>query len=230
MSARALKELQELNELRQSLRRGDNATQAQLEALSTQWTPHRERLQPGEKDERLPLVDAEGRFTRLAAPRWLCHLLGLRHCCAHVLLCWQNSGSGPVFVLQMRSWNRSSYAGHLDISIGGHVGMDASIEATAYREMAEELGLERADLQGETLLFKKGYESCDEPPASYSRNVEWRAVYTGSISTMALEKIHFADQEVAGLYLCPESKAENLLAQDRLPIASGLEFSLPYCL
>ena len=69
MSARALKELQELNELRQSLRRGDNATQAQLEALSTRWTPHRERLQPGEKDERLPLVDAEGRFTRLAAPR-----------------------------------------------------------------------------------------------------------------------------------------------------------------
>ena len=99
MSAQAIKELQELNELRHSLRRGDSATQAQLEALSTQWVPHRQRLQPGEKDERLPLVDAEGRFTHLAAPRWLCHLLGLRHCCAHVLLCWQNSGNGRVFVL-----------------------------------------------------------------------------------------------------------------------------------
>jgi 8-oxo-dGTP pyrophosphatase MutT (NUDIX family) len=221
---------QELNDLRRSLRRGDNATQAQLDTLGAQWTPYREHLQPGEKDELLRLVDPAGHLTQLSAPRWLCHLLGLRHCCAHVLLCWQSAGLGRVFVLQVRSWTKSSYAGHLDISVGGHVSGDFAPEQTAYQEMAQELGLERADLQDGTLVFKKGYESFDQPPEGYTCNVEWRAVYTGAITTAELEKIRFADQEVVGLYLCPEAEAGNLLQQKQLPIASGLEFSLPHCL
>ena len=219
-------QLRELDDLRRKLRRGDGATQKQLDAICARWSPYKGHLRPGEKDEILPLVDTRGEPTHLRAPRWLCHLLGLRHCCAHVLLQWQSTGLGRVFVLQIRSWTKSSFAGHLDISVGGHVSENAPPEETAYREMQEELGLTRDDLQNGALIFRQGYASYDENPEEHSYNAEWRQVYSGAITAAGLDGIRFDDREVAGLYLCPEAEAGNLLEQKQLPIASGLEFSL----
>ena len=225
-------QLRELSDLRLQLQRGDGATQEQLDAMGARWSAHREHLRNGEKDEVFHLADACGNPTRLLAPRWLCHLLGLRHCCAHILLQWHSPGLGRVFVLQVRSWTRSDSAGHLDISVGGHVSGEGPTTSreTAYREMAEELGLTRADLQEGELVYCRGYENYTARPREHFFNAEWRDVYCGTITTTGLEKISFDDQEVIGLYLCPEAEAGNLLEQQRIPIASGLEYSLPYCL
>ena len=222
--------LEELSVLRVQLARGERATQGELDAIAETWTPFQGMLRPGEKEEVFSLVDAAGQPLPLRAPRWLCHLLGLRHGCAHVLLEWSSPAMGRVFVLQVRSWTRGDVTGHLDISVGGHVCEGISSRDAAYQEMEEELGLTRADLRGRDLVFCQGYESYDECREKYFYNAEWRDVYIGEITTAGLEKIRFADQEVVGLYFCPEPEARNLLTQEQLPIASGLELSLPHCL
>ncbi len=224
--------IKELSELRSQLAKGDNTTQAQLDEVCKNWEKRKKLLIPGEKEESFTLVDSQGREMQLTSPRWLCHLLGLRHRCAHVLLQWQSPGLGRVFILQVRSWTKSDSAGHLDISVGGHVQGNApsASEETANREMEEELGLTRADLKGGKLISLGGYESYDECAQDNFYNAEWRDVYVGEITTTGLDKIHFKDNEVVGLYFCPESEASNLLKQKLIPIASALELSLPRCL
>ena len=218
--------LQELHALRRQLSGGAGARQEQLDEICGRWEKHREVLRPGEKDEILDLVDALGRTVDLTAPRWLCHVLGLRHRSVHVLLCWYSPALGRVFVLQVRSWSKEMMAGQLDISVGGHVTAGASVTETAYAEMDEELGLGRQHLQGGELTYCKGYESKTE--ADDYCDLEWCEVYSGELATQGLERIHFKDGEVVGLYLCPQEEARNLLEQKIMPIASGLAHSLPH--
>lgn len=218
----------ELSKLRMSLKKGENASQEQLDDICRIWE---KRIAPSDKEkELLVLVDSKGNFIqpKLTAPRWLCHLLALRHRCAHVLLQWQSPNLGKVFILQVRSWDKSDSPGHLDISVGGHVKGEATPERTAYEEMEEELGIARADLRGGELIPHDGYESYNERDEDNFYNAEWRDVYVGEI--LSLEKVRFNDEEVAGIYLCPESEARNLLEQRFIPIASALELSLPKCL
>ena len=218
--------VQDLAALRLALAGGDGVDQEEIDAIGARWGAQREVLRPGEKDEELCLVDAAGRPNALTAPRWLCHVLGLRHCCAHVLLWWRSPLMGRVFVFQVRSWSKATSAGEVDISVGGHVAAGANAKDTAYREMEEELGLERAHLRDGRLAYCTGYENREEADAHW--DVEWREVYIGEIGAEVLENMHFKDGEVVGLYLCPEAQAQNLIDQKTIPIASGLEHSLPH--
>jgi isopentenyldiphosphate isomerase len=155
--------LEKLNTHREHLNHGDNTTQENLDKLCREFEKYREILRPNEKDESFTLVDREGKFRQLSAPRWLCHLLNLRHRSVHVLLRWWSPSLGNVFVFQVRSWTKSDSPGHLDISVGGHVvGVDIfSSIGSAYREMEEELGITKADLKAGELTFLEGYESTD---------------------------------------------------------------------
>ncbi len=218
--------LRELQRLRWELAGGAGATQRQLDEIGGRWEECREALRPGEKDERLDLVDAAGNTVDLTAPRWLCHVLGLRHRSTHVLLWWSSPALGRVFVLQVRSWGKELMAGQLDISVGGHVVAGAGAEATAYAEMDEELGLGRQHVRGGELAYYRGHESRTE--ADDYCDLEWCEVYGGEINTEGLERIHFKDGEVVGLYLCPEAEIGGLLEQKIIPVASGLAYSLPY--
>ncbi len=221
-----------LDSIRKQLNHGDSVTQDQLDRLLAEIKDRKELLRKNEKDESFTLVNNKGEFLDLSAPRWFCHLVGLRHKSVHVLLQWQSPGLGKVFVLQVRSWTKSDSPGHLDISVGGHViGRGPVITlVSAYREMEEELGITKADLRNGELDYKKGYESHEERPKDNFYNTEWRDVYVGEITTASLDKIRFNDNEVVGLYLCPESQAQHLLEQKLLPIASALKYSLPYCI
>ena len=218
--------------LRRELDHGDGVDQPRLDEVLEQLRGRRELLRPGEKDEVFQLVDADGKLNGLIAPRWLCHFLGLRHRSVHILLKWKSPGLGTTFVLQVRGWGKSDSAGHLDISVGGHVlGSDGeSMLASAFRELEEELGISRHELRGETLVPKGGYRSYDEDESGAFFNAEWREVYVGEVDTEGFEKLHFSDREVSGLYICPASDARELLQQKVLPIASALECSLPRCL
>ncbi len=220
-------DLRELDAARKKLRRGDGATQAELDALVERWQPHRESLRPGEADEAFALVDTEGGLTSLSAPRWLCHLLGLRHRCVHVLLMWLSPGLGHVFVFQVRSWTKNDAPGQLDISAAGHNKDDDGSDQTAYDEMCEELGLTRTDLEDRALAYRDGYESYNELVDANFYNSQWCEVYVGEIVPSGLERIHFRDSEVVGVYLCPVEQASNLLEQDTLRIANALKNTLP---
>ncbi len=240
-----------LGELRELLRHGDAlSSQAQLDAITTALEPLKMSLRPGEGDkkESFILVDALGRPRELGAPRWLCHLLGLRHRAVHVLLEWQSRGLGPVFVLQRRSWEKSDSPAHLDISVGGHVTQEL-VDTTAYREMEEERGVVREhlcalteeDRRGwginptcepgpePTLLRLFAYEGYNERPTECFHNDEWSEVFLARLSTDGLENIRFADGEVAGVELCPRSEAGKLLGQNLVPVARALRGFLEEC-
>lgn len=224
--------LERLRALRLNLHYGDEATQEQLNRILDELKADRGRLRPKEKNEMFTIVDSEGNLTDMKAPRWLCHLLNLRHKVAHILLKWQSPGLGEVFILQVRNWDKADYPGHLDISVGGHVNNasnDDSLHA-AYKEMEEELGVQQQDLVDQKLHFIKGYVNYNKREDANFYNAEWRDVYIGEISNQGLQKIHFKDNEVVGIYLCPEREVHNLLKQKFFPIANALECSLPFCL
>ncbi|MEZ0228484.1 MAG: hypothetical protein ACAI25_07645 [Planctomycetota bacterium] len=110
-----------LDRARAALRRGDALRdRAGVLALVAEWS-HLRRPSPS-AEEPFPLLDARFEERGLAAPRWLCHLLGLRHASAHVVLVAPNG----LVVLQKRSRAKDTAPGLLDTSVGGHVGAGRS--------------------------------------------------------------------------------------------------------
>ena len=212
---------------------GDKATQKDLDKICKKWDPHKEILRPGEKNELFRLFSDIGKPYELVAPRWLCHFFKLRHKCVHVLLRWTEPMLGNVFVLQIRSWDKADSPGYVDISVGGHTPeSDCDDENNAYREMKEEIGLVKKDLSHE-LLSCGGYVFDEEREDDNFYNSEWRKVYVADINTEALKKIRFKDNEVVGLYLCPEMEIKNLIdckKNKSIPIASALRGSLTKCI
>ncbi len=221
----------ELEGLRIKLNHGDNTSQLELNNILHKLEEYKSVLRSNEKDEIFDLVDNQGNVLDLTAPRWLCHLLGLRHTSVHVLLRWQSPHLGKVYILQIRSWVKSDSPGHLDISVGGHVvgNAETTIE-TAYKEMKEELGIDKLDLRNTELHRKVGYESYDFNESKHFYNSEWRDIFVGDVKANIFDKIRFSDNEVVGLYLCPVVDTENLLNQKIIPIASALKLSLPKCM
>jgi 8-oxo-dGTP pyrophosphatase MutT (NUDIX family) len=218
-------------EWRRRLAHGEGVSQAELDRIAAELAPTREKLRPGDKTEALPLFDSNGRPLGTTAPRWMCHLLALRHRCAHILLVWDSPTLGEVLVLPVRAWDKDNSPGHVDISVGGHMsaGGTGSAEETAFAEMLEETGLGPSDLQG-GLVHVAGY-ACDERrPEEHLFNSEWRDVYVGRLGSEGLGRVHFPDGEVAGLVLVGLAETRALLAQHTLPIGSGLAQSLPRCL
>lgn len=232
MTASNLPEInRELEDLRIKLNHGDNTSQLELDNILHKLEEYKSFLRSNEKDEIFDLVDKQGNILDLTAPRWLCHLLGLRHTSVHVLLRWQSPHLGKVYILQIRSWVKSDSPGHLDISVGGHVvgNAETTIE-TAYKEMKEELGIDRLDLRNTELHQKAGYESYNFNEREHFYNSEWRDIFVGDVKTNIFNIIRFSDNEVVGLYLCPVVDTENLLNQKIIPLASALKLSLPKCM
>jgi isopentenyldiphosphate isomerase len=217
----------ELDRLRKALQHGAQTTQPQIDNLCRTWEPH---VNSARKDrERLVVVDDRGQPYRpqRLAPRWLCHLLGLRHRCAHVVLRWQSPSLGTTYILQVRGWDKDYLPGYLDSAVGGHIVGHASPEEAAYGEMREELGISRDDLTDQRLLPVGEYATLDDHRDDFY-DVEWHVVYLGEVRD--LDGIRFADGEVVGLYLCPASEVENLVHQEILPVPQILKTILPRCL
>jgi isopentenyldiphosphate isomerase len=223
--------MNELSAIRLKLKSGDSASQAELDQLQTTLAGY----QPQKKSEEeiFHLVDTQGKPTGLSAPRWLCHLLGLRHRSVHVLLEWESPSLGNVFIFQVRSWQKADYPGCVDISVGGHVtadGNSVNVIDAAYREMKEELGLGPEDLLGKELVRRAGYAVSGGDESRNFFNAEWCEVYTGLLDNDGFHKLNFLDAEVVGIYLCPEAGAKRFLEQEIIPIAAGLKASLEYFL
>lgn len=220
--------LEELARQRQAIERGLLLSQAEIDALVETWLP---RIAPAVKEEEsFLLVDDQGRPLSPAchAPRWFCHLVALRHRAVHVQLYWQSPKLGPTLVCQVRSWDKSDFPGHIDLSVGGHVVGDRAPRDAALIEMDEELGLSVTDLTEPKLHYLGGYDCLNQVSADSFYDREWRDVYCAGIKS--LQAIAFKDEEVVGIYLCPASHARDLLAQEVIPVAHGLAKSLPLCL
>ena len=220
--------LKMIENIRSEFSKKDDFSQEQLDDVFQEIKQYKDRLMPNENDEQLVLVNSLGNRTDLHAPRWMCHLLDIRHLCVHVLIRWKTPQFSQVFVFQIRSWKKFDSPGQIDISVGGHVTDAMETEKAALKEMEEEIGLLKNDLINSRIIHCTSYEKYDENVKNNFYNREWREVYVGDISTQSLESIKFNDNEVVGLYLCPQNELSQLLTQKTIPIASGLRSTLPY--
>lgn len=221
--------LKYLDRFQYKIHSGKDLNQRMIDDLFEKVSPYRLELRPGDKDEVLLIVDDTGKSTGLHAPRWLCHLAGLRHRVAEILLSWDSTQSGSMYLLQMRSWTKSDSPGHIDISVGGHVKGTRidNVTENAYAEMEEELGFIAEDLCDNALMECCSYAHYDSVPAANFYNSEWRIIYNGTIKNDHLKNVRFKDGEVVGLYLCPVNEAQHLLNQTGLPLGSALVHTLP---
>lgn len=216
-----------LDDIRARLRREVYPSQDELNDIERLLVSSGVFARSREPAENLVVMSNDGTPTSLVAPRWLCHLLGLRHATSHILLTWRSTSMGEVLLLQVRSWTKEHAPGHLDISVGGHVTQGSSPETTAYAEMSQELGIDRGDLANGRLRCIGAYGHFNEKAGESFYNAEWRTIYAGELLPGSLSKVNFRDGEAAGLYLCPRPEASAVLQQTLIPMTTSLQRSLP---
>ncbi|MEG0795533.1 MAG: NUDIX domain-containing protein [Odoribacter sp.] len=89
------------------------------------------------KEEWLPIVNEQGEVTG-KAPRRVCHSgTKLLHPVVHLHLM---NEQGAIF-LQKRSMKKKLLPGMWDTAVGGHIGLNESVEEALKRETFEELGI-----------------------------------------------------------------------------------------
>lgn len=106
--------------------------------------------------ELLDVVDEAGNPTGETVERGYAHAHGIRHRTSHVWIYKLEKGR-PQILLQKRCSAKDSFPGCYDISSAGHIPAGDSYEASAVRELYEELGVRASE---DSLVFC-GYQSID---------------------------------------------------------------------
>jgi hypothetical protein len=94
------------------------------------------------------------------------------------------------------------------------------VAASLAKELGEELGLGLEDLVDLRAVAQYEYRDLDQRPDFL--NVEYRAVYRARLWAGALDRVRFADGEVAGLAVMPVATVRALVATMPERVASGL--------
>lgn len=210
-------------------RTGTTLDGGRVAALAAQWRP---LVQPTAREEEpFDLVTPAGEPTGVTAPRWLCHLLGLCHCTVHLALCTPQG----LLVLQMRSRRVRNWPQLLDLAVTGHVRAGLGPWDALHHEAEEELGLELDPAAGYLLppgpqfvdRYRRQERDSVNPPEHICHVTH---LYAATLTATGLARLHFADGEVDGLYLCSPAEAARLVAEERERVAPGLAQSLPHYL
>ncbi len=189
---------------------GDHLTPKQLQEALDHWRAALNRpATPGE--ECLDIVHKDDAPTGLSAPRWFCHLTGLRHRVVHILL----QTPQKWFMLQKRARTKADWPGLFDTSAAGHLKAGQSWQEAASQELAEELGITATGLTPEGLTPVGGpylrREALETP--KFFRNWQVNRLYHGTLTAQGLSELTFADGEVDAILLCPRSELEQLLKE-----------------
>lgn len=91
------------------------------------------------QDELFDVLDPDGNPTGLVKPRGRVHRDGDWHRGLHVWI-YGFADDGPFVLFQRRSMSKDTWAGKLDVAVGGHFGAGETLEETL-RETEEEIGL-----------------------------------------------------------------------------------------
>lgn len=159
----------------------------------------------------------------LLVARWLCHLAGFRHRTVQLFL--DHPVADGYTLLQVRGFDKAEAPGCFDTPCAGHVPGLQSVDEALFEELAQELGLDRADISPPETLGRYEYRDAMDDPTLY--NVELRAVHHSRLLTGALSRIRFLDREVAALALFAVSEVQTLLDTAPGRVASGLAASWP---
>ena len=96
-------------------------------------------------DELIDILDSKGNYTGKIELKSHAHHMGLFHATVHV---WFYTKEGNILI-QQRGHDKDMHPMLWDVSVAGHIGAGEEIEASAIREVAEEIGLklEKEQLQ-----------------------------------------------------------------------------------
>lgn len=205
---------------------GDAARADEVMACLPNWRQRLEKpAQPGE--EWLDVVSAAGEPLGWAAPRWFCHLTGLRHRVVHSFL----TTPQDLLVLQMRSHDKAEWPSLFDTTVGGHVKAGQGWREGALNEIEEEIGLAAAAVgrwlqDGRLAEVGPAYERygvgrVDPGNDLLMRNRQVNQIFSGQLTEWGLSHLHFRDGELAGAFLCRPEEAKRMWETDFL-IAPGL--------
>lgn len=95
----------------------------------------------GKPLELFDICDEQGVPTGKVTERSVAHASGLPHRTVHIWVVRKNENGAWEILLQKRSAQKESFPLCYDTSAAGHVGAGDSYEASAYRELQEELGI-----------------------------------------------------------------------------------------
>jgi len=214
--------LEELDTLDASWHGGDHSTAVEVRAALVIW---RERMQrPANSDEEwFDVVDVFGEPFGWSAPRWFCHLTGLRH---RVVYAFLTSPQG-LLALQMRAHDKLEWPSMFDTTVGGHLKAGQEWWSGILGEIEEEVGLpaDATDLwlaEGTLHRVGKPYDrsGMDQGTPPY-RNRQVNLIFAGELTAWGLANLHFADGEVSGVFFCTPQEVLRMIESDFL-IAPGL--------
>jgi len=212
----------DLAKLDDEWRGGEGADPAQVARAVVHWRGIL-GLPPSAGEERFDVVAPEGTPLSWTAPRWFCHLTGLRHRVSHILL----ESPQRMLLLQLRSATKSQWPSHLDTSVGGHLRAGQGWREAAIEEMRQELGLTLDALEDGELEalgpISARREVIDGP--RYLRNRQLNQLFWGRLTPQGLAAVSFEDREVAGVLLVSRQEAQRIVEAGEL-VAPGLSWAL----
>ena len=222
-------DFREIHRQFRELNRGERLTQADADNLAKTWESAVSQT-GADRTEQYAVCFADGTPTGTLAPRWLCHLVGLRHRAVEIGFVTESG----LIALQRRSITKSDWPDALDMAVAGHIVENDGFLVGAWREIEEEIGLGQARMdewlvEGDLLPLGEPYFSLDIDPNRVPPryNAEVRQIYVGTLTGAALSAIRFTDGEAGGLLLVPPEVAWRLLAAPDENIASGMRYTLP---
>ena len=198
------------------------------EAISQKWiddaVKELENFLPlGQFDEeRMLLLDKNGDFNGQKAPRWLCHLIGLRHGTVHIIL-W-SAHSQPRILFQLRSRMKKDFPLNIELSVTGHIGMENDWLVSAYREMQEEIGLTAENLAGNLIFVGNNFISYDDDKNNF-HDREFVKIYTQRLRPSGIASLSPSENEVEKIYFISEDNISGIYAEFK--VAPGLKHTFP---
>jgi len=151
-------------------------------------------------DELVDILDAQGRPTGKTAMKSEAHAEGWFHPTVHV---WLYTHDGKV-LLQQRGRHKDTHPLLWDVSVAGHMGAGETSEASAVREVAEEIGLDIS----ETDLEKIGVFKSVHKHGEQLIDREFHHTFLCELK-LPLEKLKKQESEVEQLDLIPITQFSN---------------------
>jgi len=140
--------------------------------------------------ELIDVCDSEGNYTGETLPRSEVHRCGFWHRTAHV----QVFDFRGRTLFQLRSKEKETFPGKLDISSAGHVSSGEDIVAAALRELEEELGLV---IDGSRLEYVDDFASDEPMEGGVDREIQ--SLFILVITESEMEALKPQEGEVDGL-------------------------------
>ncbi len=128
-------------------------------------------------------------------------------------------------LIQIRSVHKFEFPACFDVPGAGHVAGLESTTDTLYKELEEELNLDRDDIYDPEMVGSYDYRGPSSDPIL--RNVEFRVVFRSRLKADRLSRIGFVDREVAAVSVFALSEIEAIINTYPERVASGLTESFP---